>query len=124
ALACLPKPVDVGLLLRLLGRRAAGPHGTAPGAGDLPGDGVDAGLMDRLQRLYAAALPDRLTAIADGAEAGDAAALARASATLAGTSAQLGHPEVAAVCRAIAQDARRGILAHELVVELRAVAGA
>ncbi|MGY1681964.1 response regulator [Geodermatophilus sp. SYSU D01176] len=120
ALACLPKPVDAGLLLDLLGRRAPGPQ--APAAG--PAADVDDELMDRLQRVYASALPDRLTAIADGARTGDATALARASATLAGTSAQLGHPEVAAVCRAIAQDARRGILAHELVVELRSVAGA
>ena len=120
ALACLPKPVDGGLLLGLLDRRA-GPQ--APGTGDLPADDVDAELMDRLQRIYAAALPDRLTAIADGARTGDAGALAHASATLAGASAQLGHREVAAVCRAIAQDARRGVLAHELVVELAAVAG-
>ncbi|WP_167760870.1 response regulator [Geodermatophilus sp. DF01_2] len=123
ALACLPKPVDAGLLLGLLRRRTAGPRGTASDAGDPPGEDVDAELMDRLQQLYAAALPSRLTAIADGARAGDAPALARASATLAGTSAQLGHPEVAAVCRAIAQDARRGVLAHDLVVELAAVAG-
>ena len=121
ALACLPKPMDAGLLLGLLGRRAPGPP--ASRAGDPPAEDVDAGLMDRLQQLYATALPDRLTAIADGIRAGDAAALARASATLAGTSAQLGHPEVAAVCRAIAQDARRGVLAHDLVVELAAVAG-
>ena len=121
ALACLPKPVDAGLLLGLLGRGAPDPQ--APGVGDLPTDDVDAGLMDRLQRVYAAALPGRLTAITDGARTGDAAALAQASTTLAGTSAQLGHPEVAAVCRAIAQDARRGVLAHELVVELAAVAG-
>ena len=119
ALACLPKPVGAGLLLDLLGRRAPGPQ--APGA-EPPAE-VDDELMDRLQRRYAAALPDRLTAIADGARTGDAVALARASATLAGTSAQLGHPEVAAICRAIAQDARRGVLAHELVVELTAVAG-
>lgn len=124
ALACLPKPVDAGLLLALLHRRAAGPPETTPDAGDPPGEDVDAELMDRLQQRYAAALPDRLTAIADGARTGDAPALARASATLAGTSAQLGHPEVAAVCRAIAQDARRGVLAHELVVELRSVASA
>ena len=39
--------------------------------------------------------------------------------TLAGTSGQLGHPEVADVCRAIAADARRGVLAHARVVELR-----
>ena len=122
ALACLPKPVDAGLLLGLLGRGAPRPQ--EPAAVDPPGEDVDAELMDRLQRLYAAALPDRLTAIADGARTGDATALAQASATLAGTSAQLGHPEVAAVCRAIAQDARRGVLAHELVVELRTVAGA
>jgi CheY-like chemotaxis protein len=120
ALACLPRPVDARLLTGLLARRAPGPP--AP-VGDTAGADVDAALVDRLQQLYAAALPGRLTAIADGARTGDAAALARASATLAGTSAQLGHPEVAVVCRAIAQDARRGVLAHELVVELRAVAG-
>nr|WP_239522760.1 response regulator [Geodermatophilus sabuli] len=126
ALACLSKPVDAGVLLGALTRRTAAPvvdlpspEGTAEHCED-----VDADLMDRLQRLYVSALPGRLTAIADGAQAGDATALARASATLAGTSAQLGHPEVAAVCRAIAQDARRGVLAHHLVVELRAVAGA
>ncbi len=121
ALACLPRPVDARLLVGLLARRAPGPQGAA--TGDVSGADADAELMDRLQEVYAAALPDRLTAIADGARTGDAPALARASATLAGTSAQLGHPEVAAVCRAIAQDARRGVLAHELVVELRTVAG-
>ncbi|SDY87409.1 Hpt domain-containing protein [Geodermatophilus africanus] len=120
ALACLTGPVDARLLVGLLARRAPGPRG--PAAADVPD--ADAELLDRLQQVYAAALPGRLTAIADGARTGDAAALARASATLAGTSAQLGHPEVAAVCRAIAQDARRGVLAHELVVELRTVAGA
>jgi CheY-like chemotaxis protein len=121
ALACLPRPVDARLLTGLLARRAPGPQ--APAAGDTSGADVGAELMDRLQQVYAAALPDRLTAIADGARTGDAAALARASATLAGTSAQLGHPEVAAVCRAIARDARRGVLAHERVVELCSVAG-
>ncbi|WP_158550745.1 response regulator transcription factor [Geodermatophilus sp. TF02-6] len=123
ALACLPKPVDAGLLVDLLRRRAGGPDGTAPSPTVGPDDDVDAALVDRLQDLYARALPSRLTAIADGARAGDAPAVARASATLAGTSAQLGHPEVAAVCRAIARDARRGVLAHDRLVELRAVAG-
>ena len=117
ALACLPRPVDACLLTGLLARRAPGPQ--APVAADVP----DAELLDRLQEVYAAALPGRLTAIADGARSGDAAALARASSTLAGTSAQLGHLEVAAVCRAIARDARRGVLAHELVAELCTVAG-
>lgn len=121
ALACLPRPVDARLLTGLLARRAPGRQ--APGTGDAPGADVDPAFMERLQQLYAAALPDRIGAIADGARTGDAAALARASVTLAGTSAQLGHPEVAAVCRAIAQDARRGVLAHQLVVQLAAVAG-
>jgi DNA-binding response OmpR family regulator len=118
ALACLPRPVDARLLTGLLARRAPGPQPSV--AADVPD--ADAELLDRLQEVYAAALPGRLTAITDGARSGDAAALARASATLAGTSAQLGHPEVAAVCRAIAQDARRGVLAHELVAELCTVA--
>ena len=124
ALACLPKPVGAGLLLDLLGRRAPGPQ--APGRVEPPTevDDIDTELTDRLQRRYAAALPDRLTAIADGARTGDAVSLARHSATLAGTSAQLGHAEIAAVCRAIAREARRGVLAHGLVVELRTVAGA
>ncbi len=121
ALACLPRPVDARLLTGLLTRRAPGPPTLA--AGDGSGADVDVDLVDRLQQVYAAALPGRLTAIADGARSGDAAALARASSTLAGTSAQLGHPAVAAVCRAIAQDARRGVLAHGLVAELRTVAG-
>jgi CheY-like chemotaxis protein len=128
ALACLAKPVDAGILLAALRRRAAEPGLPAVPQADSEvadlHDDVDADLMDRLQELYVTALPDRLTAISDGARSGDTTALAWASATLAGTSAQLGHPEVAAVCRAIAQDARRGVLAHHLVVELQAVAGA
>ena len=121
ALACLPRPVDAGLLTGLLARRAPAPQ--APAAGDTSGAESDADLVPRLQQVYAAALPGRLTAIADGARSGDAAALALASSTLAGTSAQLGHLEVAAACRAIARDARRGVLAHELVAELCTVAG-
>jgi hypothetical protein len=78
--------------------------------------------MDRLQEMYVNALPGRLSAITTGARSGDAVALASAASTLAGTSGQLGHPEVASVCRAIAADARRGILAHSRLVELRALA--
>jgi CheY-like chemotaxis protein len=124
ALACLPKPVDAGLLLRAL-RARTGPD-TAPAGsptGALGGDDdLDDDLAARLQDLYAGALPGRLTAISEGARSGDPTALATASTTLAGSSAQLGHPEVAAVCRAIARDARRGVLAHHLVAELQGVA--
>jgi CheY-like chemotaxis protein len=123
AMACLPKPVGAEILLDLLRGRTPAPRPVTE-VGDLHDEDVDADVMDRLQELYVSALPERLTAIADRARAGDAPALAHVSTTLAGTSAQLGHPEVAAVCQAIARDARRGILAHDLVVELRSVAGA
>ena len=89
---------------------------------DLDDDDLDADLMDRLQEMYAVALPGRLSAIAAGTRAGDTVAVASAAHTLAGTSGQLGHPEVADVCRAIAADARRGVLAHARVVQLRALA--
>ncbi|WP_113839296.1 response regulator [Blastococcus sp. TF02A-26] len=116
ALAVLPAPVDAGVLLRFLLDRVTGTAVDAlHGAAD---DVVDGELSGRLQSLYAGALPGRLSAIADGARSGDAPALASASTTLAGTSAQLGHPEVAELCRAIAADARRGVLAHELVDRL------
>jgi CheY-like chemotaxis protein len=119
ALAVLPAPVDAGVLLRFLLGRITGPsvHDGDPvdGAVDTT---VDGDLIGRLQAVYASALPGRLEAIDAGARSGDAPALASASATLAGTSAQLGHPEVAELCRSIAADARRGVLAHELVDRL------
>jgi DNA-binding NarL/FixJ family response regulator len=134
ALACLAKPLGPRLLLDFLRSRATGPtaqennrtenHPTEiHDVEDLHDDDVDADLMDRLQEMYVNALPGRLSAITTGARSGDAAALASAASTLAGTSGQLGHPEVASVCRAIASDARRGILAHARLVELRALAG-
>jgi hypothetical protein len=90
---------------------------------DLHDADVDEELMDRLQEMYASALPARMSAIAHGARSGNAPALASAAQTLAGTSGQLGHPEVASVCLAIARDARRGILAHSRVVQLQALIG-
>ncbi|MGY1744097.1 response regulator [Blastococcus sp. SYSU D00695] len=119
ALAVLPAPVDAGVLVRfLLGRLTTGraaPDGPVAAGAELAG---------HLQELYARALPGRLSAIGDRARAGDAPALAAASTTLAGTSAQLGHPEVAGLCRAIAADARRGVLAHDLVDRLLGLATA
>jgi CheY-like chemotaxis protein len=137
ALACLAKPLGPRLLLDFLRSRTTGPtaqenlaqiHPTEirpteiHEVDDLHDDDVDADLMDRLQEMYVNALPGRLSAITTGARSGDATALASAAHTLAGTSGQLGHPEVASVCRAIASDARRGILAHSRLVELRALA--
>ena len=78
--------------------------------------------MDRLQEMYVSALPG--PPLGDRAEhdSGDAPAVVSAAHTLAGTSGQLGHPEVASICRAIAADARRGVMAHARVVELQALA--
>ena len=127
ALATLAKPVDVRLLLDLVERRADDPvepnvvrrlPAEIVDVEDLLDDDLDAELMDRLQAVYADALPTRMSAISRGARDGDAVAVASAAYTLAGPSGQLGHPEVASVCRAIAADARRGVLAHHLVAEL------
>ena len=132
ALACLPKPVDPRLLLSFLRSRTTGLAAQDDNLAELlPADirdvdlhepDIDAELDDRLQEIYVTTLQSRLTAIATGARSGDPVALASAALTLAGTSGQLGYPEVAAICQAIARDARRGVLAHNRVVELQAVA--
>ncbi len=133
ALATLAKPVEARVLLDFLRSRTTGlaaqddTSAAQPveivGRDDLHDDDLDAELMERLQDMYAEALPGRLSAIAAGARAGDTVAVASAAHTLAGTSGQLGHPEVAEVCRSIAADARRGVLAHAQVAQLRALAG-
>ena len=65
-----------------------------------------------------------LPAIEPHPRQGNGPALASAAYTLAGTSGQLGHPEVASLCHAIAADARRGVLAHARVQHLHALVGA
>ena len=127
AMACLAKPVEARILLDFLRRRTTGP--TAQDTlsevhewDDLHDDDLDLELMDRLQEMYVRALPERLSAIASGTRSGNAPAVVSAAHTLAGTSGQLGHPLVASVCRAIAADARRGVMAHARVVELQELA--
>jgi CheY-like chemotaxis protein len=140
ALACLSQPVDARILLDFLRRRTTGPTAQdltiqdVPIQGlpiqglpiqevdDLDEDYLDAELRDRLQVMYAEALPGRLSAIARSTTAGDTTAVASAAHTLAGTSGQLGHPDVAEICLAIAADARRGVLAHGRLVQLRQLA--
>jgi DNA-binding response OmpR family regulator len=134
ALACLPKPVDPRLLLSFLRSRTTGPAAQAPlsdveladihDVDDLHDADIDADLDDRLQEIYVNTLPSRLSAITSGARAGDPVAVASAAFTLAGTSGQLGHPDVASLCQAIAHDARRGVLAHSRLVELQTLASA
>lgn len=127
ALATLAKPLDSRLVLDFLRSRTTGPAAQDRSSaitefGDLEGDDLDADLADRLQEMYVSALPARLTAIAAQARTGNAPGLADAATVLAGPSGQLGHPAVAAVCQAIAADARRGVLAHARLVELHALA--
>ena len=134
ALACVVKPVDADLLLNFLRGRATGMAAQeAPSEmrdnvvleiDDLHDVDADAELMARLEEIYVAALPGRLSAITSGARSGDAPTVASAAYTLAGTSGQLGHPEVAELCQAIAHDARRGVLAHARLVQLQEAARA
>ncbi|WP_104524698.1 Hpt domain-containing protein [Blastococcus atacamensis] len=132
-LAPLSAVLVPGTLLDFLRGRTTGPAARAEllpvadedlHAGDLGDEDLDADLMERLQQMYRSALPERLSAITTSTSAGNAPAVASAANTLAGTSGQLGHPEVASICRAIAADARRGVLAHSRVQELQALAGA
>jgi CheY-like chemotaxis protein len=127
ALATLAKPVDARLVLDFLRSRTTGPAAqgrpcSITDVEDLEDDDLDADLAERLDEMYVSALPGRLSAIAAQARAGNAPGLARAATVLAGTSGQLGHPAVAAVCQAIVADARRGVLAHARLVELQALA--
>lgn len=137
ALACLAQPVDARILLDFLRRRTTGPAAqdlttqdltlgglTIRDEDDLDEDYLDAELRDRLQVMYVDALPERLSAIARSTAAGDTTAVASAAHTLAGTSGQLGHPDVAELCLAIAADARRGVLAHGRLVQLRQLTAA
>lgn len=128
ALAVLPHPLDARVLVGLLVHRAT----TTPITADRTTDRAVAeesqaalgnALVQRLRRRYDAALPARLAAITRGVATGDPPAVAAAATSLAGTSGQLGLPEVAAICRAITADARRGVLAHHLVAELVQLAG-
>jgi CheY-like chemotaxis protein len=121
ALGCLAKPIDARVLLELVERRRAAPVPLID-PDDLHDVDLDAELMDRLHGMYDSALPGRLTAIASSVRQGDPGAVAAAAQTLAGTSGQLGHPEVAGICQAIAADARRGVLAHHLVADLAVAA--
>lgn len=124
--ACLVKPVGPQVLMDFLHHRATGAVVQEPTpvheVEDLHEADADGHLGDRLLDLYAAALHGRVSAVVAGARSGDVRAVTAAADTLAGTSGQLGHDEVAAVCRAIAADARRGVLAHARVEELRALA--
>jgi CheY-like chemotaxis protein len=125
--ACLVKPVGPQVLMNFLHNRATGAvvqGQLAPitDVDDLHDEDVLSDLDERLREMYDQAFPGRVAAIEAGARFGNTRALVSAADSLAGTSGQLGHDDVAEVCRAIAADARRGVLAHARVEELRALA--
>jgi len=127
AMACLTQPVGARILLDFLRSRTTGSaaQGELPELhewADLHDEDVDQELMDRLHEMYLDALPGRLRAIASGTRSGNAPAVVSAAHTLAGTSGQLGHPDVAEICQAIAADARRGVMAHARVAHLQELA--
>lgn len=68
--------------------------------------------------MYASALPHRLAAIASGARKGDAVSVAYLADLLAVASDRMGYTEVAQVAHAVADDARRGIVAQSRLMEL------
>ena len=115
--AGLAQPVEARALLNFLRSRTTGLAAQEQLAGlrewaDLHDEDVGQELLDRLHGMYLDALPGRVQAISSSTRSGDAPAVVSAAHTLAGTSGQLGHPDVAAVCQAIAAEARRGVMAH------------
>jgi CheY-like chemotaxis protein len=125
--ACLVKPIGPQVLMNFLHDRATGAvvqGQLAPitEVADLHEEDFDAELADRLREMYDRALPGRVSAIEAGTRFGNVRAVVSAADSLAGVSGQLGHGEVAAVCRAIAADARRGVLAHARVQDLHRLA--
>jgi CheY-like chemotaxis protein len=116
AVACLAKPVDPRLFVDVmrgltpLVRTTADVARPAPAPAQAP--------AGRAEEMYASALPSRVAAIAASAREGDAAGAALAAELLAEASDRVGHGEVAEVCQAIADDARRGLVPRTRLMEL------
>jgi CheY-like chemotaxis protein len=116
ALACLAKPLDPRLFIDVM--RGLAPTVAGPSARDeqLPGPAIESG--PHAAEMFLSALPDRLSAIATSAQAGDAQGVAEAAELLAVASNRLGHAEVAFLSTSIARDARRGTVSHGRLVAL------
>ena len=79
---------------------------------------IETDALERAAEMYASALPHRLASIATSAQEGDALAVATAAEILAEASDRTGHSEIAVVSHAIAENARRGIVAHARLMQL------
>ena len=117
AIACLAKPVDPRLFVDVL-------HGLTPGVDHQVAEPVAPAVRqpvvpaERAEEMYASALPHWLSALTDRARAGDAEAVASVAVDLAAASDRTGHSQVAFVCHAIADDARRGVVPQSRLMEL------
>ena len=133
---CLAKPVDPRQLIAFLRGRTPEPAPeearprmrvaaerlptAAPAAASSGTE--EAARQDQQRDFFLSSLPHRLRLITDGARAGDAETVAVAAQSLAGESGRSGAPEVAGVCRTIADDARRGVLSQIRLMQLVALA--
>lgn len=112
ALACLAKPVDPRLFVDVM--RGLTPAAAPSAAVPAPAEETGA----RVEEMYLSALPHLLSAIAAGAQDGDALAVAVAAEGLATASDRLGYAEIAFLSSTVARDARRGTLSHGRLVKL------
>jgi CheY-like chemotaxis protein len=119
AVACLAKPVDPRLFVDVMRGLVPAVRPTPEVTPPVPQTGTDA--LERAAEMYASALPHRLASIATSAQEGDALAVAAAAEILAEASDRAGHTEIAVVSHAIAENARRGIVAHARLMQLVSV---
>ena len=114
AVACLAKPVDPRLFVDVM-------HGLAPvvrPAGRTAAPAPVAARGERVEDMFASALPHRLASIAAAARVGDAVTVAYLGDLLAVASDRMGFTEVALVAHALADDARRGVVPQARLMEL------
>ena len=121
AFACLAKPVDPRELLDVMHALTGNAVRRAPVHSPPTPIRIDAPRLDQVQQTYERELPLRLSAIATGAQEGNAAAVASAAQNLAGTSSAAGQAEVAWICSSIAAQANRGVVAHAAMMQLVAI---
>lgn len=119
AVACLAKPVDPRLFVDVMrGLVPAAPPAAAVPASPNSAPATEADPLERNLEMYRSALPHRLASIATSSQQGDAPGVAAAAEVLAAASDRLGHAQVASVCHAIADDARRGVVTHTHLMRL------
>jgi CheY-like chemotaxis protein len=117
ALACLAKPVDPRLFVDVM--TGLSPVALPPAQVRTPDPAVlDEDVRGGGSEMFVSVLPHRLATIAASVRRGDAAGASMSADVLAAESARLGHAEIAFLARALAEDARRGIVAHSRLMSL------